>query len=249
MATSSRKFGRMRLAQFALLGSLATTTSLGLATDVQYGDVSAGSSADLGIHRAPYPFALPLGQTTSDVIGVAVASFKCPKLETQTWVFYRNGSFTRGPTHRPEATGTFRLPSGKTSADVLDMAAAGNVVYTWYKNGQVSAGRIATDDPECPPTRWFYPPKFISQVDLANERALYPYTSVLPREDIVGIGIHDATSKVYTYFRDGRYSIGTSDQLGKDGVYGYKLPGKQPSQLIGVGIDGRNSWVFGFYSK
>jgi hypothetical protein len=237
---------RWQLLGVSTIGLVAGTA---FAEEVQYGEASAGASTNLATRRALYPFALKPGKAPSDIVGVAIGSFKCDKVAPLTWVFYKDGTFTNGPTNRPDGGGTYRLPPGKTTADVIDMAAKGLSLYTWYKNGEASVGELGEGDDTCS-SGVATSPWINREIDLAKKRGPYPFTSKLPKEDIVGIAIDDSNSKVFTYFKGNKVTTGTTDQLGQAGPFDVKLPpGKSASQILGIGIDGTNSWVFGFYAK
>lgn len=133
---------------------------------------------------------------------------------------------------------TFHLASESTSLfppaipdDILGVAIAktNDYVYTWYRNGYVSRG-----------TTW----------NLVQRGEPYPF--VLPGgkalPDIVDLGIglivdpasgvfHD---RVYTWYRDGTFSIGSSRNLGEQqqaAGHTYTLPAPYtPQDLVGMAI-------------
>ena len=115
----------------------------------------------------------------------------------------------------------------------IDIAWDTGHTYAWYRDGTVSSGRSG---------------------DLGQHRTRYPY--VLPPgyqpADIVGIAHsgHAEQGKgmqvktlpaVYAFYRDGRYSVGVSNNLAKfQKPAPYHLPsGKQPQDIVGVSYSGR----------
>ncbi|MCI0628931.1 MAG: hypothetical protein L0387_46010 [Acidobacteria bacterium] len=95
-----------------------------------------------------------------------------------------------------------------------------------------------------------------SSKDLREYRA--PYKFALPRnaetgkqyrpEDIVGMGLDGENNYNFAWYKDGYVSAGTSEDLGK-----FRKPYKVerapavnvgPSDVVGIGIDGENDWIF-----
>ncbi len=126
----------------------------------------------------------------------------------------------------------YRLPVGKTPADIVGMGIAGSNdhVYIWYVDGTVSSG-----------TSW----------DLDAYRSPYQYS--LPPgktpKDIVGMGIAGSNDHVYVWYTDGMVSSGTSRDLDNyRPLYKYSLPpGRTSSDLTGLGIVGSNDFAFAWY--
>ena len=105
-----------------------------------------------------------------------------------------------------------------------------DLVFTWYRDGTVTAGT---------PTR------------LHAERI--PTLFALPLDktasDIVGMGIDEESKWVFAWYRDGTASAGTPHDLTAcRPPYVYTLPpGKTPNDIVGMGMDGVNDLVYAFY--
>jgi hypothetical protein len=121
--------------------------------------------------------------------------------------------------------------------DIVGMGVDGenNYNFVWFRNGWVSAG---------------------SSEDLGKYRKPYEYQLPLNPEtnkpyrpqDIIGMGIDGENNYNFVWYKDGRVSAGTSEDLGK-----YRKPYKierapavnvQPNDVVGMGIDGENNWIF-----
>lgn len=106
-----------------------------------YGDrsVSAGTSTRLDSSRKLYDYSLPAGKTTSDIVGIGIAS------DDHVFAFYKDRTVSSGTSddldkyRKPYG---FSLPQGKTTSDIVAMAIAcsNNHVYAWYRDGTVSSG-------------------------------------------------------------------------------------------------------------
>ena len=105
-----------------------------------------------------------------------------------------------------------------------------NYVFTWYRDGTVSAG--TTDK--------LHARRVPAQYGLPTGKTI---------NDIVGMGIDGENNYVFAWYRDGTVSAGTSvDLTSRRDPYAYSLPqGKNPSDIVGMGIDGQSNYVFAWY--
>jgi hypothetical protein len=128
----------------------------------------------------------------------------------------------------------FVVPDGKRAGDIVDIAIDGknNSCFVWFRGSprQVSAG---------------------STEDLGKYRK--PYTSYFPENydsgDVVGIAIDEKAGDTgysrtdettYVFFKDGRYTAGTTNQPHQPGKFFRYLPadGKSYTDIIAIAMDG-----------
>jgi Astacin (Peptidase family M12A) len=112
------------------------------------------------------------------------------------------------------------LSEGKEASEIVGTSISSlGVTYTWYADGQVTAG---------------------STSDLDSERGVYNYD--LPAgytaSQIVGIGIAKSTGRVYVWYSDRKVSVGTSSDFDEYiAPRTYTLPaGKTVSQIVDMDI-------------
>lgn len=105
-----------------------------------------------------------------------------------------------------------------------------NFIFTWYRDGTVTAGSS----------------------DKLHARRI-PYRYRLPSgkspNDIVGMAIDGENNYNFVWFRDGTVTAGNSNNLSSiRRSYRYRLPGdKTTNDIVGMGIDGDNNHVFAWY--
>lgn len=112
------------------------------------------------------------------------------------------------------------LSEGKAATEIVGMSISSlGTTYTWYADGQVTAG--STDD-------------------LDSDRGVYNYDlpSGYSASQIVGIGIAKSTDRVYVWYSDRKVSVGTTSDF--DAYLSprtYTLPtGKSVSQIVDIDI-------------
>lgn len=76
-----------------------------------------------------------------------------------------------------------------------------------------------------------------------------PGSAVVNPNNIIGMGIDGENDFVFTWYRDGTVTAGTTDKLHDHRIPAlYTLPaGKTPNDIAGMGIDGENDFVFAWY--
>lgn len=168
---------------------------------------------------------------------------------------------------------------GQRPNDIVGIGMAGdNHVYTWYRNGTVSAGREARLGDYRPPQSFTLPkgksPADIVGMDIAGDDHVYawyrdgtvsagtsrdlgayrpPQSYALPHgrtpQDIVAIGIA-GDDHVYAWYRDGMVSAGTSRKLDAyRPPYRYSVPfGLIPADIADIAIDTRDR-VFTWFGE
>jgi hypothetical protein len=158
------------------------------------GTVSSGSTTNSTLYRSASSVTLPSGETASDIIGVAIAS--------TNWCYYYYadgtmsvGSTTNATAHAAQAA--YSVPSDETVSNILSVSIdkSNDHVYTWYKDGNVSAG---------------------TSKNLSAYSANYSTFTVAAGESIsnvVGIGIAGSSGHVYAWYSDRKVSQGTISQF------------------------------------
>lgn len=233
-----RRWGR----RLALAGTVAGTiiTLAVMASAINYGTVSAGTSVDLDNKRAIYNTALPPGKAVTDIVGVAITGD--PSKGDQIFLtFFKDGTFAKGVSNRLDkwGTGTYTLPAGKAPHNIVGIAAGKQHIFAFYNNGQVSGGYVLPA---------FGPNK---KVNFESYRKLYSYTvpvGVQPH-NIVGVAIDASNNWVFAWYNNGKVSAGTTDQLGsRRPLQAFTAaPGKSPFSIVGVGIASDKKWSFPIY--
>ena len=129
-----------------------------------------------------------------------------------------------------------RWPGPRTppvnAANIVGMGVDGsnNYVFTWYRDGTVTAGSSRKTHEERIPQQYSLPPG-------------------KSPSDIVGMGIDGSNNKVFAWYRNGRVSSGSSRNLENNrSPYRYSVAnGESPGTIRGMGIDGTNDFVFAWY--
>ncbi len=117
-------------------------------------------------------------------------------------------------------------------SNIIEMAEDGdkNAIYTYYRDGTVTAG---------------------SSTRLHSKRIPYRYQlpNGLNAEGIVGIGIDGDKNLVWTWFRNGLKCAGTTAELcSRRGLQKFSVArGKTTADIVAMAIDGSNNYVFTWY--
>ncbi|MBV8252242.1 MAG: hypothetical protein JO154_06495 [Chitinophaga sp.] len=145
--------------------------------------------------------------------------------------YHPNGKVTRGTlatTYGP--TTTYVAYSKLTRDQIITITVSShNRYYAWYKNGMVSNG-----------DRY----DFNSNPFDDYRPFTLPYNKTV--NDIVGITCNKANDDIYTYYKDGTYSVGRTSNLAQY-YYGlaYTVPvGKQYSDIKAVGSSTDGTYYF-----
>lgn len=166
--------------------------------------VTSGTSTNLESRRARYGFTLPPPDPAtgyvyepSSIIGIAIA-----KNTDRVYTWYANGKVSVGTTDNLdayEAPYTFASPFALDTIRGIAIANNGNTVYTWAMTGGGFRGARGHSD------------------DLSAVQGPY-VSSFHPGHvdtDIRGIAI-SSKDRVYTWYDDGRLTIGNSSDLDAD---------------------------------
>jgi hypothetical protein len=149
--------------------------------------VSAGIPAQLTSHRSPYRWSDSVASTPIDM---AIASTGV------TYVWYANGKLGKGSDTDPTQTiYDYVLPGGRTPSSIAGMAIlkSNNRTHAYYLDGTYSTGTTATP----------------GSTSCCSAYALPPGKSA---SAIVGMDF-DKNSRLYTWFDDGTYTVGTASDL------------------------------------
>lgn len=156
------------------------------------GTVTEGSSDDLELDRSRYPFTLPAGKTTADIVGIQIA-----KGTGNTYAFYDDGTRSIGsPSDLDSVSGpvAYTLPPGYLTSDIVAIDHAPNGrTYTWYDDGKVSSGTSTDLDANTAPTAFTLPPGRVGF-------------------QILGIAI-SAAGDTYAWYAPGDVSAGSTTDL------------------------------------
>ena len=119
----------------------------------------------------------------------------------------------------------------------IDIAWDTGHTYAWYRDGTVSSG--TSDDLSRHRTRYPYvmPPGYTPADIVGVAHATYPKSDKKPG----GYYKTETLPAVFVFYRDGKYSIGISNNLAKFlAPRPYELPpGKRPEDIVGVSFSGR----------
>ncbi len=168
-----------------------------------------------------------------------------------TVALYADGTLSKGTVSRTAAyVGPYgtSYPPGYSATDVVGTAITNtNRIYTWYKDGRRAKGVIYDLDRDFGPTYKVYtiPPPPMQP----------PWFNRTPR-DIVGMAFLPTNNYVYTWYRDGYVSVGSTYDLGLHtgpgkywrGQKEYTLPpGKHVNDIIDMEIKPPHNSVYTWY--
>ncbi|KAB2897674.1 MAG: hypothetical protein F9K40_12490 [Kofleriaceae bacterium] len=171
------------------------------------GTVTAGTSYDLELYRARYPFTLPPGRTIADIRGIGIAS------DDRVYTYYVDGTVSVGTTADLDAhvapydydlaykaTGVRYQPNELLAIGISDE----DHVYAWYSDGYVSWG--TSDNP--------------------GQQPRYSFSSPLDpdRDELKGIDIANG-DHTYAWYETGRASRGATWHLSEDDTYDVRTRG------------------------
>ncbi len=174
------------------------------------GRVSQGIASNLAWKQGPKAFRIPTNYRSSDIVSMAITN------NNQVYTWYKNHRRSKGTIERLDAYfgpagRTYSIPNApdgraRSPSDIAGIAflPTNNYVYAWYKDGYVSVGSTGDLGKHTGPGKYWSAQK--------------PYN--LPpgktTADIVDMEMKRSNSRVYTWYRDGTYSIGKSWDLGRD---------------------------------
>jgi len=122
----------------------------------------------------------------------------------------------------------YALPEGYGTADIVGVGTDGQT-YFWMRDGMVIAGT-----PQEP-------------ASFEAPRAYAPAAGKEP-EQILAMAIDGVGDKVFTWYDDGSYSVGSAERLDAESSGArYELPPDQPGGPRGIGMDGAWDQVHAWY--
>jgi hypothetical protein len=172
----------------------------------------------------------PYGKAPRDVVGMAY--YKRPAEKAGLiYAYYKDGTYSRSRSSQDlrnvTDTGTYRLPPGKTYADIVAMAwhkGSHQRLYTWYDDMTYSVGTV-TD---------------LGRYEVGKPFVYEGSNSIVPRR-IIDTAIHALSGGdpiVFTWFDTGRVVVGRPGDL---------TAGSRSDEYVAQPWRNDGANVFGFY--
>ena len=218
---------------------LATAASV---VEAGSGTVSAGTSVDLDKYRKLYKTAYPANKGPYAVVETALCH---PSgYHPIVLAFFNDGTFVEGHSDKLYIQkGTYKLPSGMTPSKVVGIACRNKTLYLWSRDKTLHQASVPALSKLMPD--WVNVDK---PIDFRKSVALEYQTPPGERtSNIVGMAIDDSNGKVFTFFKNGKRSSGTTTKLGNKTVPYTTAKWKTPDRIVGMAIDGANNFNFAFY--
>jgi hypothetical protein len=197
------------------------------------GTFSRGDFLDFDRYTQRNGYALPKGKTPGDIVGMVSLA----RIGDKPYVItlFRDGSGCKGYPYSPCEQSILRLDDEHTGVlshlqnvpllykDVVGLAGRVNpplasdstpsfAYYTYHKIGHV----FTTYD-----SKWPKDPRFDTEWLKGD---MYSLAAGYTPQDIVGMAMVQRDGTIVTYYRDGKASIGTWNQLSRDGkLYSYSI--------------------------
>ncbi len=171
------------------------------------GTISRGIPSNLAWHTGPRTVSFPPNYRPSDIVSMAMTN------DNRTYTWYKNGGRSKGTTvdldlyFGPDAKSYVvpDAPSGRSRdpSDIVGIAflPTNNYVYVWYKDGYASVGSTADLGRHVGPGKYW------------SRQKRYTLPPGKTAADIVDMEMKRSNSHVYTWYKDGTYSIGKSWDL------------------------------------
>ncbi|WP_437316881.1 M12 family metallopeptidase [Sorangium sp. So ce385] len=175
------------------------------------GYVSAGSSTILDSERPLYPYTLPTGYTTADIVGISISP------SDQVYAWYDDGKYSIGTSWDLDAhqgPTSYSLPPGYTVGNIRGIGIASNGrVYAWYSDGKRSAGTASDLDADLAPATFSLPPgqtvNTIAEIDISSTDVTYAWFTDRTRTSGSTTDL-DSTSAAQSYTTPGGCGFGAT---------------------------------------